>query len=128
MTNLFSNLPPKLPTELFTALLEASDVRTERIVSHGHASPEGFWYDQKQNEWVVVLKGAAKLSFEDGAVEMRPGDFLSIPRPDEPPDRMDDAGRAADLAGGALREGIIVTRRERSKTLCRSNLENSRRS
>jgi cupin 2 domain-containing protein len=79
VTNLFSDLPPKLTAELLTALLEAADVRIERIVSHGHASPEVFSYDQKQGEWVVVLKGAAKLSFEDGAVEMRPGDFLSIP-------------------------------------------------
>jgi len=77
--NLFHDLPEHLPEELFTALLEAADVRIERIVSHGHASPEGFWYDQDQREWVVVLKGAARLRFEDGTVEMQPGDFVNIP-------------------------------------------------
>jgi len=47
--------------------------------SLGHASPEGYWYDQDQHEWVVVLKGAARLRFEDETVEMRPGDFVNIP-------------------------------------------------
>ena len=78
-TNLFANLPVDLPTELFTTLLEAANVRIERIVSHGQASPEGFWYDQQQREWVVVLKGAARLQFEDQTVEMKPGDFVDIP-------------------------------------------------
>ena len=78
-TNLLTDLPRHLPDELITTLLEAANVRIERIVSHGHASPEGFWYDQDQHEWVLVLKGAARLRFEDGAVEMKPGDFVNIP-------------------------------------------------
>ena len=78
-TNLFTDLPRELPDELFTALLEAANVRIERIVSHGHASPEGFWYDQDRHEWVIVLKGAARLRFEEETVAMQPGDFLNIP-------------------------------------------------
>ena len=78
MTNLFANLPARLPDELITTLMEAADVRIERIVSHGHASPEGFWYDQDQHEWVVVLAGAARLEFEDGTMEMTAGDFVNI--------------------------------------------------
>ena len=77
--NLFVDLPRHLPDELFTKLLDAANVRIERIVSHGHASPEGFWYDQDQHEWVVVLKGAARLRFEDETIEMKPGDFIDIP-------------------------------------------------
>src|SRR3954470_19837663 len=77
--NLLVDLPRDLPDELFTTLLEATTVRIERIVSHGHTSPEGFWYDQEQHEWVVVLSGAARLRFEEDAVEMKPGDFLNIP-------------------------------------------------
>ena len=60
-------------------ILTAAQVRIEWIVSQGHASPEGFWYDQDQHEWVVVLKGWAKLQFEDRMVEMKPGDFINIP-------------------------------------------------
>jgi cupin 2 domain-containing protein len=77
--NAFDDLPEHLPKELVQALLSAAHVRIERIVSHGHASPDDFWYDQAQHEWVIVLKGAARLQFEDGIVEMRPGDFVNIP-------------------------------------------------
>jgi cupin 2 domain-containing protein len=77
--NIFDNLPLHLPKELVQTLLSAGDMRIERIISHGHASPEGFWYDQAQNEWVIVLKGAARLRFEDGMVDMKPGDFVNIP-------------------------------------------------
>lgn len=76
--NLLADLPAHLPAELVTKLLDTADVRIERIISHGHASPADFWYDQPQAEWVVVLKGAARLQFEDGMIEMRPGDFINI--------------------------------------------------
>ncbi len=81
VTNLFSDIPADLPDELIEALVDADSIHIERIMSHGHASPEGFWYDQEQHEWVVVLKGAAKLRFEDDddVVEMGPGDYVNIP-------------------------------------------------
>jgi cupin 2 domain-containing protein len=79
LSNVFADFPQRLPEEMVTMLLEAANVRIERIVSNGQASPEGFWYDQGQHEWVVVLKGAARLRFEDGTVEMKPGDFVNIP-------------------------------------------------
>jgi len=77
--NLFANLPSVLPEELVETVLQSALTRIERIVSHGHASPNEFWYDQPQNEWVVVLRGAARLRFEDQVVEMRPGDCVDIP-------------------------------------------------
>ena len=72
-------MPTSLPEELFTTLLQAPGIRIERIVSHGHQSPDGFWYDQPTNEWVLVLQGAARIEFEDGMLEMRPGDYVDIP-------------------------------------------------
>ena len=79
--NLFDNLPTDLPEELFTPLLKASSVRIERIVSHGHASPPGFWYDQDDSEWVLVVEGSATIEFEDQPepVELRRGSYLNIP-------------------------------------------------
>jgi len=77
--NIFTGLPQHLPNELVEHLLESANVRIERIISHGHASAADSWYDQPQHEWVIVLKGAARLQFEDGMVEMRPGDFVNIP-------------------------------------------------
>jgi len=80
MGNLFTDLPTTLPEELVEVLAENQHVRIERIVSTGHASPVGFWYDQDEFEWVVVLKGEAKLLFEDGeTVEMTSGDHVLIP-------------------------------------------------
>ncbi len=81
MTNLFRDLPAHAPDEVVQALVSAGTVRIERIISHGHASPPEFWYDQPQHEWVALLTGAARLRFEgdESPVEMRPGDFLMIP-------------------------------------------------
>lgn len=76
--NLYENIPARLPDEVFTTLLRADDVRIERIVSQGHASPDGFWYDQDQHEWVILLKGAATLQFMEKTVELCPGDFVHI--------------------------------------------------
>ena len=79
--NLLSPLPTSLPVELVETLAESKHVRIERIVSTGQASAEGFWYDQEQAEWVVVLKGEAKLLFEGETqqVHLKPGDHVTIP-------------------------------------------------
>ncbi len=81
MKNLFSDIPDDLADELLEPLLDADSVRIERIISQGYASAEGFWYDQEQHEWVVVLRGAARLRFdgEEKALEMGSGDFVNIP-------------------------------------------------
>jgi cupin 2 domain-containing protein len=81
MPNLFANLPTDLPAELVDVLAENHLVRIERIVSTGQASPEDFWYDQNEAEWVVVLKGEAKLLFEGDAepLLLKPGDHVTIP-------------------------------------------------
>ena len=82
MSNLFTNIPSDLRDELFETLLQTSSFRIERIVSHGHCSPEGFWYDQDDNEWVILLKGRAVLCFEDHHenITMNPGDYINIER------------------------------------------------
>jgi cupin 2 domain-containing protein len=61
-------------------LVETGALRLERIVSLGHATPPGEWYDQERDEWVVLLTGSAGLRFadRDDLVEMRPGDHLVI--------------------------------------------------
>jgi cupin 2 domain-containing protein len=82
LTNLFSDLPLSSESEQFLQLLSSADagVKIERIVSRGHASPPGFWYEQPHGEWVMVLAGEARLRFEDEseARSMRPGDFVDI--------------------------------------------------
>ena len=78
--NLFSDIPSSLPAEIFETLLSDRDVRIERIVSQGQASPDGCWYDQPQHEWVLVIQGAARLTLEGAPpIEMCAGSFLNIP-------------------------------------------------
>ena len=77
--NLLTDLLDDLTEELFNTLLQKPGIRIERIVSHGHHSPNGFWYDQPTGEWVVVLKGAARIELENKTVEMGLGDYLDIP-------------------------------------------------
>jgi cupin 2 domain-containing protein len=80
MNNLFLDIPSDLPAELFDILVESDAVRIERIVSRGHVTPAGQWYDQDRHEWVLLLQGAARLAFADGReVAMAPGDWLEIP-------------------------------------------------
>jgi cupin 2 domain-containing protein len=81
LTNLFADLPEHLPDELFQTLIQTPSLRIERIVSRGHTTPVGQWYDQDTEEWVVLLQGAAKLCIEgrDGLLSLRAGDAVLLP-------------------------------------------------
>lgn len=81
LNNLFSPLPGDKAQEHFDELLARPGLRIERIVSHGQASPAGFWYDQPQDEWVLLLSGSAglRLEHEGGERVLKPGDFVEIP-------------------------------------------------
>ncbi len=81
MNNLFADLPNDLPEELVETITQNKHFRIERIISTGHSSPEGFWYDQDKSEWVILLKGEAQLFFEgeEQPVHMKPGDYINIP-------------------------------------------------
>ena len=74
-------LPNELPqTELFESLFKNDRVFIERIVSTGQITPEGEWYDQDKNEWLIVLQGEGELSYEDGSrIKLTLGDYLLIP-------------------------------------------------
>ena len=76
-----AGLPANLPDEeIFEELLRTPSFRMERIVSSGHASPPGFWYDQEEDEWVALLQGEAALEFEDGSADkLRSGDWVFLP-------------------------------------------------
>lgn len=80
--NLRADLPPgRAVKELLTVLLERPDLRIERIVSTGQATPDGQWYDQDTDEFVLVVAGAARLRIE-GETEDRQlaaGDWLLLP-------------------------------------------------
>ncbi|HEY2415576.1 MAG TPA: cupin domain-containing protein [Pirellulaceae bacterium] len=79
MTNLLSALPDAVSSEINEVLAQAEHIRIERIVSQGQASREEFWYDQDENEFVLLVQGSARLQFEDETVEMKAGDWINIP-------------------------------------------------
>lgn len=78
--NLFTDLPSASPLEIVEILCRGEAGRVERILSCGQHSPEGFFYDQEEDEWVLVLQGKAVLEFADGTrIPLRPGDALLLP-------------------------------------------------
>jgi len=81
LKNIFSQLPESAANEWLETLLQTKDFRLERIVSQGQTSPDNFWYDQEQPEWVLLLSGGARLLFagQSEEIELRPGDYLTIP-------------------------------------------------
>ena len=80
-TNLFAQIPAHPDQEWFQTLFNHPHVKIERIVSRGHRSPPGFWYDQAWDEWVALLKGAAALYIDGEAdpLPLAPGDAVLIP-------------------------------------------------
>jgi len=65
--------------EIFNLLFEGDNCRVERIISSGHTTPEGSWYDQEMDEWVILLQGTATIEFADGQVAtLKDGDYIFI--------------------------------------------------
>jgi cupin 2 domain-containing protein len=78
--NIFADLSDAPGQEHLRTLFANEIICIERIVSQSHSSPSGFWYDQSETEWVMVLRGRATLQFEGGElIEMKEGDQLIIP-------------------------------------------------
>ncbi|TQV89079.1 cupin domain-containing protein [Aliikangiella coralliicola] len=84
LNNIFNNIPKDIPDELFEELTVGDNIKIERIISKGHSSPESGWYDQENNEWVMVLKGEASLTMINANgleenITLVAGDYLNIP-------------------------------------------------
>jgi cupin 2 domain-containing protein len=80
--NLFTDLPSFAPGEIEACdtLFDSESVKIERIASHSAASPEGFWYDQPQDEWVLVVNGEATLLIHPAErISLKTGDHLLLP-------------------------------------------------
>ena len=78
--NLFDGIPGQLPEEITETIVAGNALRIERIVSRGHVTPDESWYDQEENEWVLLVTAGPRLRFHDGrVVELAPGDYINIP-------------------------------------------------
>ena len=79
VNNIFAQIPAGLEQEVLETLVENKAMCIERIISKGHTSPPCGWYDQANNEWVIVLKGEAIISFADEAdIRLVAGSYIDI--------------------------------------------------
>lgn len=81
MKNLFENIKIDKNKEEFIEILNKDNIRIERIVSNGQSSKEDFWYEQEENEFIVLLEGEAILEFQDkepSSLVLKKGDFYNI--------------------------------------------------
>ena len=79
-TNILKQIPKNLQEEIFEKIISTKNIKIERIISYGHTSPKSGWYEQEENEWVIVLEGEAVLSFDDEKdVHLKEGDYINIP-------------------------------------------------
>jgi len=80
LANIYQHLPADKTHEVIDLLVKNSSLKIERIVSHGHSSPESGWYDQSNIEWVMLLQGEARLEVEhDKEYHLVCGSYLTIP-------------------------------------------------
>lgn len=79
--SVFSSLPTsaELPEQV-SELARGKSVRVEQITSLGHRSPDGFWYDQEEDEFVLLVSGAAQLLIEGQPLRhLTAGDWVHLP-------------------------------------------------
>lgn len=78
-SNFLSQIPEQVYEEIFQEIVADANITIERIISHGHSSPETGWYDQEKSEWVMVIEGEAIIEFEnEKEITLKQNDFLLI--------------------------------------------------
>ena len=81
MKNILANIPEHIPNEIFETIIEAQNIKIERIISKGQVTPTNTWYNQDFDEWVLLIQGAAKIELEDSEQlkSLTKGSYLWIP-------------------------------------------------
>ncbi len=76
----FFAITPSGDSEVVDILLQSDNCRIQRIVSCGQSSPLGFWYDQDEDEWLILLQGEAGLLIEGGQkIILSAGQYIFLP-------------------------------------------------
>lgn len=78
-SNFFDKISENISKETFETIVQSNNVKIERIISPP-STEKGGWYDQEENEFVLVLKGDAEMLFENTEkIKMKEGDYIIIP-------------------------------------------------
>ena len=79
--NIFKAVPDFFPEELFESVFQQNHVHIERILSQGHCTTPGEWYDQPWDEWVLLIQGQATLLYQEHQhrLHLSAGDYILIP-------------------------------------------------
>ena len=78
--NLLDSIPVSSQKEIFETLIKNDTIKIERIVSYGQITPQNYWYNQTQNEFVLIVSGAAKIKYDNGTIyHLKENDLLNIP-------------------------------------------------
>lgn len=80
MNNIFDKIGEAGEEEQFELLQKGPRYRIERIMSAGHSSPEGFYYDQENDEWIMLVQGEATLEVEGKLTVLKTGDYMFLPK------------------------------------------------
>jgi len=77
--NLLENISQTSKDEIFETIVSNDTVKIERIISYGQTTPKDYWYDQDQDEFVLVIEGNAKILYDDGTIyNLNKNDSLNI--------------------------------------------------
>jgi len=79
--NIYAKIPAIKDKEAFQTLLVNKKLKIERIISQGQVTAKGKWLKEARDEWVIVLKGVAKLRFRNDSrlIKLKAGDYVLIP-------------------------------------------------
>ena len=74
--NIFKNLKYDLTKETIDEIFSSPKIRVERITSSGQTTD---WFNQDENELVILLEGEAIIQFLDKELTIKKGDVINIP-------------------------------------------------
>jgi cupin 2 domain-containing protein len=73
------NIPIESSDEIFETIVTNEKVKIQRIISYGQITKDYYWYDQDEDEFVMILEGDAKIKYDDGSIySLSKGDSLYI--------------------------------------------------
>jgi len=67
---------PEIDNEFFKTLLKHKNIEIKKIISNNLKTPQTFI--QKEDEFVVLLKGYAEIEIEGEVKKLKAGDYLFI--------------------------------------------------